>query len=529
MKSLVYLLSGILLLSSACYEEKDLNLKSPAGTTLSNYFQNEEQALQATIGMYSSLHAQSLWMQFGIIPESLADDVVCGDGNADNIALDRFNVTTTNPFMNHRWTGCYNGIARANIAIEGITSVPEANISASARKQMVAEGKFLRALYYLILVSNYGDVPLYTKPINVNIEEELFPKRTPQNEVWTQVIKDFTDAKADLPVKWDAKYLGRATQGAAGAYLGKALLYYACYLKNFESKAAEAKTYYEKAATELKSVIDSKTYDLDPSYIKGFSDDGDNNIESIFEIQYSIRVGAGTWGENGQGSTRPWLIGTPANGGWKNVIPNRYALHMMQTYEPTDTIRILGNIWGAPGSMYNATTKYYQKLGLANDEAVPVTSWGFRKYQLIPATGNIFGSWVGNNMNFKLMRFADVLLMYAEALNEVSGPSVNAYDAVNRVRARVKLPGLPAGLTKDEFFKRIVSERQIEFFGEDMRWSDIRRWKIGKEVFDALNAYNATPNGDGTKANFNPDIHYYLPVPQTEKDLNKNLTQNPGY
>lgn len=530
MKKLHILLSLFFaLFLSACYDKADLELANPGGTTLGNYFANEEQALQATIGMYSSLHAQQLWMQFGIIHESLADDVVCGDGNSENIAIDRFNISTTNSFVNCWWTGCYNGIARVNNAIDGISKVPEANINADTRKQMIAEGKFLRGFYYLILVSTYGDVPLYTKPINVNNNDELFPKRTPQNEVWQQIIKDFSEAKADLPVKWDNKYLGRATQGAAAAYLGKTYLYYACQLKNFDNNTTEAKNYYTKAAAEFNALMAAKTYDLDPSFINNFTDKGDNNIESIWEIQYSINVGAGTWGEGGQGSTRPWLIGTPANGGWKNVIPNRYALKMIQDYEPTDSVRKFGDIWGAPGSMYNSTTKYHEKLKLADANAVPVTSWGFRKYQFIPDNGNLFGSWVGNNMNFKLLRYADVLLMYAEAQNEVTGPDASAYDAVNKVRNRAKLSPLPAGLSKDEFFQRIIKERQVEFLGEDMRWQDIRRWKIGKEVFDALNAFNATPEGDGTRANFNPDVHYYMPIPQNEKDLNKNLTQNPGY
>ncbi len=525
------ILSGLLLIItlSGCYNKEDLDLANPGGTTLGNYFKNEEQALQATIAMYSSLHTQQLWMQFGILHESLADDVVCGDGNSDNIAMDRFNISTTNGSVNCWWVGCYNGITRVNNAIDGINRVPEGSINETTRKQMSAEGKFLRGFYYLILVSTYGDVPLFVKPIDVNNQDELFPKRNPQNEVWEQIIKDFSEAKADLPAKWEAKYLGRATQGAASSYLGKAYLYYACQIKNFDNNETAAKEYYTKAAAELKLVIDSKTYDLDPKFINNFNDNGDNNIESIWEIQYSINVGAGTWGEGGQGSTRPWLIGTPANGGWRNVIPNRYALKLIQDYEPTDSVRKFGGIWGAPGSMYNETTKYYEKLGLQNDNAVPVINWGFRKYQFVPANGDLFGSWVGNNMNFKLMRYADILLMYAEAQNEGVGPDASAYNAVNLVRNRAILSPLPDGLSKADFFQRIIKERQVEFIGEDMRWQDIRRWKIGKEVFDALNAFNSTPQGDGTKANFKPEVHYYMPIPQNEKDLNKNLTQNPGY
>ena len=525
-----FIVISFLILFSSCYNKQELELVNPGAITSSEYFKNEAEALQATIGMYSQLHTQQLWMQFGIIHESLADDVVCGDGNSENIAIDRFNLTSTNSYLNCWWIGCFEGIARINNAIDGISKVPGEKISEETRKQMIAEGKFLRGYYYLILVSLYGDVPLYTIPIDIRIREQLFPKRTPQAEVYAQIMKDFSEAEIDLPVKWDSKYLGRATKGAAMAYLGKANLYFACQLKNFDNNPTEAKNYFTKAAVEFKSLIDAGTYHLDPIFLNNFTDNGDNNTESIWELQYSLNVGAGTWGEGGQSSTRPWLIGTPANGGWRNVIPNRYALRQLQAYEPNDSIRILGDIWGAPGSMYDNTLKYYQKLGLSSEAKIAPIDWGLRKYQFIPKDGNLFGSWSGNNMNFKFMRYADVLLMYAEAINEGNdGPDANAYSAVNEVRNRAKLSPLPTGLSKTDFFNRIVKERQIEFLGEDMRWQDIRRWKIATEVFNTLNTFNATPEGDGTIVNFDPQVHYYMPIPQNERDLNANLTQNDGY
>ncbi len=300
-------------------------------------------------------------------------------------------------------------------------------------------------------------------------------------------------------------------------------------MKNFENNPGQALEYYEKALNEFNEVIDLGPYQLDPDYLNNFTDEGDNNIESIWEVQYSKNVGQGTWGEGGQGSTRPWLIGTAANGGWKNVIPNKYALRKLQEYQPDDTMRILSNIWGAPGSMYDESTTYKAKLGIPDHQEVPPSNWGLRKYQYIPEDGNLYGNWVGNNMNFKLMRYADVLLMYAEAVNEVSGPVQAAYSAVEEVRSRVGLEGFPAGLSKADFFDMLIKERQIEFMGENMRWWDIKRWKIGQEVYEALNQFNATPEGDGSVTNFNPNVHYWMPIPQNEMDLNKNLKQNPGY
>lgn len=517
---------------SGCYKISDLELQNPGAMTPDNFYADSTNALQAVMGMYSSLHQQSMWGQHEVVTENQADDVVCGDGNAESIALDRFSNVASSAFTTGWWRSLYVGIGRIHNAIEGIAKVPSGKITDVDRKKMIAEGKFLRGLYYLNLVSRYGDVPLITKTVDQNNIAEFMPSRSAQSKVFAQIIKDFKDAKADLPAKWESKYVGRATKGAASAYLGKAYLYYACHLKNFGSDAAGAATNYGLAAIELKSIIDNKAtygYDLDPSYSHNFTYGGENNIESIFEIQFSDKVNRGTWGENGQGETRQWMTEPNWVGGWQNSKPNYYAYKKLMNIDSTDHVRIVGDIWGAPGSMYN-DQPLYKHLGYTVDK-IPQSQWGYGKYVFAPKPGeDFFGDWSGLGFNFKLMRYADVLLMYAEAQNEATGPDQSAYDAVNAVRTRVGLGGLPAGLSKAGFLTRIQNERYVEFMCEDLRWFDIKRWKIGTEVFAALNTFNnSDPNGDKTTANFN-DNHYYWPIPQSEITMNSNLLpQNTGY
>jgi hypothetical protein len=392
---------------------------------------------------------------------------------------DEMNPTASNDFLNNVWATCFATIARSNNILSRLDAV---TLTDAQKNRYKGESLFLRAYSYFYLVRLFGNVPIVDVAFRSPNEIMNFDMtRRPVSDVFNLIIKDLTEASSllngiSIPSK------SQASVGAAKTLLGKV------YLTNKQ---------YDQAKTVLKEVIDLKTYSLNTDYKKLFTNGNDELPESIFEIKYL----SGNVGEGNSFST----IFTPARfdmaifpgnmQGSGRVLPTR---QMANAYEPKD-IRRTASIGD---SVKLVTGKYEKEI------------YGLK---FVDFTTGIVGD---GGINFTALRYADVLLMYAEALNETNG-TVEAHTYINLVRARAGLPAL-SGLSKTDFQLAMERERRVEFFLEGHRWFDLIRTGRALEV---LNKY-FKDNG----LSFTVAAHeVIMPIPLREIDINPKLGQNPGY
>jgi hypothetical protein len=337
---------------------------------------------------------------------------------------------------------------------------------------------------YFNLVRVFGDVPLVLKEIE-KPEEGYQYGRTPAAEVYAQIIKDLTEAESVLPPTYPAAEAGRATKGAAKALLGKVYL---------------TQKRYADAAAKLKEVMDLGVYDLLPSYADVFAPANKNHKESVFAVQFKK-------GSLNEGNRMPNAF-APENSG--NAViqfggdgQNRPSPDLQAAYEPND-----------PRKDLSLATSYKNARG-------ETVQYNFvKKYYDVPAVK------YDNDNNFPVIRYADVLLMYAEALNEVAYlPGGEAFMALNRVRQRVGLPEKTATDLPDQmaFREAVLNERRVELAFEGHRWFDLVRTGKALEVLTAKAAAIGIRTGVS-------ETNLLFPIPQSQVDINRSkIDQNPGY
>lgn len=478
------------LLFSSC-NEGILEKSNPNELSTETFFQTQDQLQSAVNAIYAGLQANSLYnREYFFLHDMLSDENVPNPQlEAPRREVLTYNLNPGNLLINEVWEGLYRVIHRANLVIANAENVPEIEISDELRNRFEGEARFLRAWAYFELVSLWGPVPLTTEPQS----EVVGLPRSPEADVYQVIFDDLQFAEENLDVKSDypAEDLGRATKGAAQALAGKIRLW---------------RGEFPEVITELEKVIESEEYTLDGvDYIENFREENENNAESIFEVQFTTIHGYGVpWndGGDGQGVAEVTFRGqeyTPAPPGWNNVDP---APELLAAYDPTDP-------------RYEANF-YFNGESYANgDETMSLTRPGWQKYSNAykqASEDQISG------INFRVIRYADVLLMMAEAQNEVNGPA-DAIDYVNEVRARVGMPDLPTPGDKEAMFDIIANERRIELASEQIRNRDIRRWRrAGKLDSEPIANYR--------------DAHDLLPIPTVEIDNNPALSsedQNPGY
>jgi hypothetical protein len=420
-----------------------------------------------------------------------------------------------------RWHDSYVGIGRCNSFFANVDRV---EMSENTKTKMKGEVHFLRGLYYFMLENYYGGVPLILDAPNLATQADL--PRTPREEVVAQIIKDLDSAALVLPLKYSKGDVGRATKGAALALKARVLLYEASPLFNSSNDPVK----WQTAADAAKAVIDlaGTGYGLYDDYRGLFLPQNENNKEVIFDVQY-IFPGLGTSFD---------LIGKQYN-------TNAPVLDLAQAYAMKNGLPITD-----PASGYDAAKPYanrdprlYGTIFFPGDtlmevpvtkDRFAVTGFGMKKYTIYdkgPAPAGQTDLKSGQSeTNFIVLRYADILLMYAEALNEASGPSSEVYSALNKVRQRVDLPEIDPAVTpytQAELRGIIHHERRIELAGEGLYYNDIRRWKTAETV---LNAPIKTYDGSQIEVRtFDPTRDYFWPIPLTETDLNPALEQNPGY
>lgn len=401
------------------------------------------------------------------------------------------------------WRGVYRVISNANLVLE---NVPGITMDEAHKNRVLGEARFLRAWAYFYAVRLWGDVPLILKPQSFT-SEDFYPARTAGEEVYNQIVDDLVAAEAaGLP--W-MDQTGRVSLSAVQSLLSKVYLTMAGYPLN------KGTAYYTLAADKAKEVIDNAgTIDLFDTYGEIHDEANNNKVEHIFSLQYNADVASNPM-TNMFPNFKPVTYRGPSGTG--STIPT---IDFYNSFEPGDLRAVDQQGW-----FY--TTYYTNGDGDAFDLGAPYI---FKHFNVTAnGTAGVEGT-AKDNLNVPIIRFAEVLLIYAEAQNEVTGPTQEAYDALKRIRDRAQLATADLGTFDQASFREAVwRERWHELCFEGITWFDMVRLR---------KVYNTTTNGFDDfvgHVNLNSDQalqekHYLFPLTRAEMINNPNLNpQNPGY
>ncbi len=471
----------------AC-DREELNQKDPNSIAPEDFFEKEGQLQSAVNSSYNFLQVQGMYGRIGFFlfdnlsQENLGTDALQG-------GLLEFMNYTYGPSSGELytfWQAAYRGVGSCNFVISSVENGATEAIPQSEVTQSVAEARFLRALYYFYLTNLWGDVP---RPLVPAADSNGTPKST-QSEIYEVILEDLSFAIANLPEKGSIQN-GRATKGAAQALKGKVHL----FLQE-----------WSQAKTELEAITGYTIEGVLPR--DNGNEAGEFNPESLFEVNYDKQIGGNQWNAQGTGVAETTFRGieyAPTN--FANIIVRPSFFDEFESDDPRIQAYFYQN-----GDTYNNGELTFENL----------TSVVWRKYQNLDVQPQDGFDYSG--INFRVLRYADVLLMLAEAENEL-GNQPAAIGFMNQVRDRVGMPnygtaemdsrGYPVG-SKEQVFNALVHERAVELAGEQIRFLDLKRWGLASSVIDG----------------FQTGKHEFLPIPQAEIDGNPQLTgadQNPGY
>ena len=504
-----------------------------------NLYTSGDGALAALSGAYAAFQARVSDLgisdvdyygrQYWMLTEYPTETVTLRLGATNERTMpDIFRVTPSHNYINGVWRAAFHAVNRANSVIDNVPGI--AGMDPALRDRVVAEARFLRAYHYFNLVRFFGGVPLYLHETR-SLEEIQKPRAT-QAEVYNAIIQDLKDAAAVLPAKYTGKDVGRATSGAANALLAKVYL-------QFGAVGGGGAAAFTQAEAYARAVIASGQYSLLADYASVFDQNNENNAEVIFDIQNTRTPGAGGYMCD-QFAPRPLPSQTDfpycdsQNPSFGPEWPFFYS------YAPTDTRK--AGTWLMTYTKKSGTTVTWDSTQTA------VNNYG--NFAPVPNKymDKVPGAQDGaEEPNFILIRYADVLLSLAEAINENAGPTAEAYNLVNTVRARAKVGPLTPGLSKQAFKDALFTERRWEFAMEGHGMFDSQRnWSWAKARIEQYSTNAARtfwnrprPSGCSSciprdssvpKVTLVLDDHYlFYPIPQPAMDVNPQLVQNPGY
>jgi hypothetical protein len=416
--------------------------------------------------------------------------------NAVALPVNNFSFSANLSRFDQVWQSSYQGVFRANLVLQ---NVPDIDIDQALKDRILGEARFLRALYYWHLTTYFGDVPLVTEANPTDRSAGEVPK-SPVEDIYDLMISDLQEAKNLLPTRSELsdEELGRATNGAAQALLGKVYLY---------------NENYASAEQELEAVINSGEYELIPE----FSNINmiDNDQESIFEVQYSSA--------SGESSIRAYYNLPQGHGGFGNRLPEQDLVDEFEDYngpDPNDNFdnrdpRLYYSVF-REGDFYDSMEPEFK------------SSWTETGYAMKKGIFPVTRDWTNMPLNEDLIRLGDVYLMAAEAAilkdGATSSDKAKAINWINKVRDRVNMPTYPDSdspysvdqtSSQQQIFEAIVHERRVELALEFHRFNDLRRWELAAEELGEFG--------------YQSPKHRYFPIPQEEVDANPELDQNPNY
>ncbi|MCY4780159.1 RagB/SusD family nutrient uptake outer membrane protein [Sphingobacterium sp. UT-1RO-CII-1] len=481
-----------------------LDLMAPDRLTSSNFWRNASDAEAGLASVYSKLEVAIDTWEFAEVKfpvEAYREDICEIGADALNyqtwVELYNFTYTNGNSQFSTYWRNYYQGISYANQVIE---KVPGIDMDAKQRSMIVAEAKFLRAYYHMKLLLNWEKIII--RDSYITGEDQINKELSERVVTWDFIVKDLEDAVIDLELKHSATNVGRASKGAGYAYLGYV------YLTRAYEESARKEEMLDKAEKALRNVTG---YSLENDFISMFDGTNSNSQESIFELQFTENTANGA---SYRTALHKW-ISTWELDGWDEILPSKM---LIAEFKKEGKVSTTGRY----------DSRLYHTLFLEdpyfNDPSTPriygytYDEWfsngsersSFRKY--LPATiEDLYKSRTA--INLPLMRYADVLLLLAETLNE-QGKTGDAIPLINEVRKRADMPSLPLGLNKQEVRERIEHERIVEFPLENTRFYDLRRWGKTKEALHAIG-----------RTGFDPQKHNFYPIPLVEVMSNDKLSQ----
>jgi hypothetical protein len=496
-KILILFFSTGIVITISC-NKSNLDLL-PHNPTEQAYFTQESDFTKAVLGIYAKMD-DLYWYNGGAGSSTMPIFLLPGDDITTNNSSEEFeqfgSLQPSSGRVGYFYSTWYQLIARANVVLQKTAEVADGVYTTPNLKNYhEGEAYFLRGLAFFYLWNYFGTSPLDTTRITSS--DQFTPPGTTGTQLLDQAISDFQMAADLLPVSWPESDRGRATQNSANGMLGKALVFRASVNKN--------NTDYTDAITAINKISGA---DLTANFGDNFSVNTENNQESLFEFQSTQAFGF----------NNVWL-----SNDFDNAVGN------MSVYWG-----FYDNNFGLFGmSPFYATTKLLNSFD-ANDPRRDITlNLADRTIRKYVTDNKLDQSGVGSVNNVRILRYADVLLLKAEAVLQSGGSTAEAIGLINQVRARARNMGggtEPANYSTAETDKTtimnwIIKERLIELAGEGQRWIDLRRWQME----GIINLDNAYFSSNTSTMSFQLPKHLNLPIPNSETDVNPNVQQNQGY
>ena len=542
-KLLILLIATLTVLCSCSYDQ--LNIENPNNLPLDNFWSSEEDIQKGLIATYAALQLDGLFGGASSTQHPVRSDTGRPNNwNANAIGLSKLAFNENSDIVKKRWRDCYIGIFRANQVLANLYTI---DLSEQTRTQIEAEARFLRGFFYYSLYRGYngGSVIIHTTPPQSS--EDFYKSPSPANEVFNLIKSDLEFAYTNLPQQYEnSQDLGRATWGAATAMLGKLHI-------NAHN--------YDLAKMKFKEILDSNLYSLTANIGDNFDAEHEMNSESIFEVAFSTELSQGTSGSAADGplgseaTSRARTLATVEGGGYRTIMPSYYMTMLFKK----DTMDITNPINSNRTGVANYSIRASMSIAIANDDNTtlyqnPSNLGGaynnneasylkkFQNWTLLRESDQSI-----SGINERVIRLADVMLLYAECLLQTGGAYTEALDLINEIRYRAGVVLLePVDYDNSSTMEHIMwTERPLElmFEGHDTRWEDLTRWDKVQEQYDRLalksyvlvskNLYEFDPaihneenkliEFESAATSYQSAIHNYFPIPSTEQNSNPGL------
>ncbi len=477
-----------------------------------NFWRTEDDAIKAVNGMYHPITNTFFWGRIIHTGAMLRSDVFNVRPFGVNTAMSTLQGTPgVARWATEIWQEPFKTIFRANSIIENVgTDIPNAD-------QYIGQAYFMRAFAHWYLVNLFGNVPLITN--TPQSDEDFFPSQAASADVWNQIILDLEEAENRLPASWDGANTGRPTSGSATAFKGKSYLYMG------EWANAEA---------AFRQVVNSGAYSLlsAEDYQDNFGQVNENNSESVFELQY-LGIENFAWGVDvpGVGTMGNFHIdyAPPTKSPDQSHFVNSWVRELFEANG--ETVRRDATLaYDYPGSTGYGGLDFLEDFAgdievAQADGMEPIFT---RKYAGLDIGKREDVDFLGTNVgnNWRIIRYADVLLMMAEALNN-QGKTSEAAMYLNQVRERAQVTPV-SGLSQDQMVQAIIDERVLELTGEGHRFFDLVRWGLADDYMGETSLHSSHPKSLSGGI-FQTGRDEYIWIPNSELSANENLSQNPGY